>query len=854
MKDIKEYIFEKLNYKFSASEYFNKCETLYPINRNKSLFLYLDRLLSEIYTKEKKGDFPFHHIHIEYPDDYQECEEFQTNITEFILLWLYIRHIKNDKSDTEIDSFINKLPNGKSALDLGKVEKKKEIKKAQAEFHRKKQTRKFYEKWKMENGNATFQPNSMLIANPNISKHLEETWSSSKYISLLDTVRQEPSYIVMNSEHQLNALRRNKDKGEILEHIREWILIGYNSRLRNKSLWSSYNYNQLSTLNGQRNYRFNRAFSLTFAKQDHLYFGSLIRSLDNIKTSIYQKKVNKPCDITYLIPVEEIRSILREHENSVTEKRLYPEIIFHQDNKYADELWDNYEKECEKHLNLYELRSNKLRNLYSYAINKNMQDYIISDIFDNDESTLISPITKELINEMESSERDALKQSLRNYWETTCSEWSEFLRENTQDASYIIISPIMHRNETLLRMFDEGLNKSKIEWITWRDYDKCNCNQVIVLDYWDDGKYPFRNSKLHDCLTNTKVKLKALFQSSLFERRFGYSRYERVRYAYYELLNHPLRHSLFDKEWSDLKGAIKSMKPDKGYTIDWDQEREYGDYNMNDRFEITVVAKDTKKKNTYGGSTKFLSQCDKTESFEILKTTEVNEWFSNEQNEDIYIQPLDELTDIVRNEIETTREKGDITRTLETILEKYGFGEEYHPIKLWKLLLIKKSKQAASIEIFYEELKNYLSDNNANIVSIGSVRSRWLDINSNTLMPREKKTFKYLCKYLELPDIYLNQTWLYYINQNQKETQITRIFYNLLEVLFQIGCFESDANISDLIKSNLRRIENRGNIDSIYAGDDHIAFLQKICEMIRPNINTNKIELIQKIEGNNDKE
>jgi hypothetical protein len=148
----------------------------------------------------------------------------------------------------------------------------------------------------------------------------------------------------------------------------------------------------------------------------------------------------------------------------------------------------------------------------------------------------------------------------------------------------------------------------------------------------------------------------------------------------------------------------------------------------------------------------------------------------------------------------------------------------------------------------YEELKLIFEKNKIPLVSINHFRNSWINIESDSLMPRGNKVFKFLCNYLELNNNY--RLILYRLKNASISGKIesTKKYSNLLKDLFADGCFNSNPSIETILNSRIAYYRNNHSLDEL--GIDNVNPLNgltTLIELIQPELKLIELETIEKL-------
>ena len=166
--------------------------------------------------------------------------------------------------------------------------------------------------------------------------------------------------------------------------------------------------------------------------------------------------------------------------------------------------------------------------------------------------------------------------------------------------------------------------------------------------------------------------------------------------------------------------------------------------------------------------------------------------------------------------------------------------------RIWKVLLNKKT-ELIGIDTLYEELRQLFSNNNIPIVKQSYFISSWLNIKSDTLMPRGNKVVKVLFDYLRLSNNY--RLILYRLKNTSISGKIeaTKKYSNLLKDLFSDGCFDSDVNLEVILQNKVIYYQNNHSLEELGIDSENpMRGLIVLVELIKPEIKTFELESLEK--------
>jgi hypothetical protein len=166
--------------------------------------------------------------------------------------------------------------------------------------------------------------------------------------------------------------------------------------------------------------------------------------------------------------------------------------------------------------------------------------------------------------------------------------------------------------------------------------------------------------------------------------------------------------------------------------------------------------------------------------------------------------------------------------------------------RIWKTLLRKKS-ELLGIESLYEELKTIFNKYSIPLVSINYFRSSWINVESDTLIPRGNKVFKVLCDYLNLNNNYRLIIFRLKNASISGKIEATKKYSSLLKDLFADGCFDGNSSKQTILQSKMHHYKNNHALDEIGIDiDNPMNGLVSLIELIQPELKLSELEIIEK--------
>jgi hypothetical protein len=395
-------------------------------------------------------------------------------------------------------------------------------------------------------------------------------------------------------------------------------------------------------------------------------------------------------------------------------------------------------------------------------------------------------------------------------------------------------------NDFILRLKKSNGIKSSPKIESWSYLLSVKPNSFLILSYRDQGKFPnyFYPNILEFSIQDT-INCNIILQNFLFKNNYDWSRYNILK-DYYKQLTHPIRDMYFN--WNEVKKILQEIKPESKLNIDWFWENEFSNTESRDTFKIKLY---NQKPKSFHSSALLIF----TEKNQYKPKIERAKWlFDNLDFDDssYKIQNLDELLDEfnpAEKLIDTTQQEIE----LEIIRQQLGLGN-ISAGAIWKTLLRNKTVEFG-IESIYAELKSIFDLNKISLVSEHHFRNSWINIDSQSLMPRGNWIFKCLCDFLGLNNNY--RLILYRLKNNSISGKIeaTKKYSNLLKDLFKDGCFDENIVLQTILEPKIQYYRNNHSLDELGIDEENpISGLVTLIELIQPELRLIDLETIEKIE------
>lgn len=502
-------------------------------------------------------------------------------------------------------------------------------------------------------------------------------------------------------------------------------------------------------------------------------------------------------------------------------------------------FWDAFVLETNIQ-DLYELRSIKMMNLYSLCFDHEIKHYIFQEIFsDKEASELISDETKQCLLYLRSEDLSTLKELLGNVLDLIISsDIKRIIINKVKCETVFIIDDFILKSKKLSSLIFSSLLLTRHKLISWSTFNATENDEIIVLSYRDQGKYPYHfYPNIIETTTSKSTIIEAFFHKFLFSNRYLWAKYN-VSKEMCKLMEHPIRKKNF--HWERLKESIKTLRPQKNDNVNWDLEQQYsGNY---DRETIKLKLKNERER-TFNSSELFIYSTNNL-NFKIDKIGDIIEAIDDDVK--CFVHNLDEIQESINlyEKIVDTKQQQE---ELNIIRQQFAVSNESTG-RLWKILLNKEA-QSLGESIVYDDLKKYLEAKGLKIVSLHHFKNNWLNPESDSIAPLNKNIFMELCSFLKLPKIYFILIHRIRNASKQSTRESTRQMNRLLQNLFNDGCFDDGAILSEIIPFNLENYKKKHPLDELgidekYLGDNLITLV----ELIKPEITLKEIENFKKAE------
>lgn len=760
-------------------------------------------------------------IHIHFQNDLNKSTK--TIIAEFVWNLFFQTHKQNDSSDFENLNLKSRINEIESLLKRDIIAPSNNDRR---EFNRlinhRKKLRKELAFYKSLPSTSSLIPKTLINLKINQEKDLSECFDSYPHYLKVQLIEVLNSYTLTNVE-SFNSIYKTKLNEiplfKILENI---ILFDCEDRVQK---FNQFNLQNLQNLNQRHGTSFKNFIIITF--------GNSVNSISSIrhKFDLINDRFKIPNVSSYTIINSEIDFLLNRKENA----QLSIEFVGYESSSF----WDTFVLETSIR-ELYELRSIKLMNIYSICYTDEIKNYIIDDIFSNNESSeLISSTTKLAILELRDEDIDVLKEALSNTLDVIMNSGIKSkVSDSLSNNPAIVLDEAILRNQKLLSKVRNCLGFTKTtKFKTWADLTNSDLKDLVILSYRDQGRYPnYYYPSLLELDLDSECIARAILPSFLFKQYYSWSKYNLCK-EYHKLLTHPIREQHF--EWNTLKNKIQELKPEQKLNIDWNLENEYSNSDQRESYKIKL--KGQRVRTAYGSDLLILTEDAKTQ-YRVVKIDYLLS-LDNEDNK-VFIQNLDEIQQNI-NIYDKIVDKKQQEAELEIIRKQFNLGDETAG-RLWKVLL-KNLAEVQGEDKLYSDLKKHFEIKGIKIVSPFHFKNSWINPQSESIAPLSKRVFIELCEYLKIPKIYFIIIQRIRNSTKQSSRQSTRQMNQLLKDLFNDGCFDTDRNPKEIINSRLDYYKANHPLDELGIDENHLATnLVALVELIQPELNLIELETIEK--------
>lgn len=510
-------------------------------------------------------------------------------------------------------------------------------------------------------------------------------------------------------------------------------------------------------------------------------------------------------------------------------------ILFHKLSEQQISSYSRFVSEVNSY-GIKELSSFEIRNILSLVFNQELKNILIDDLFDKNGLILSSETKQDLFNYLTFDEIFYIKNLLSTYLDFQIySDWSEKVKnllKSNKNINNIIISKSIFKSDNFLNCITNFFFSYKLmNWYVFED----NGN-YLILDYNQGWKK--RNIFNIDNENTISIFLEHFFK---IEHDWKLYKIEKDKFF---ILDNKLRKLIFGEDIIfQIKKILKSQKPfhQKSHLDNIHEEKHKEAISPQDEI---IIYYESNKSIKYNLKASFLTF--KENNFDIVKASELL------VNPEKYIKKyqisnLDNIIDkIDLNELNKALNKDDIISTaISTLWLKYNLDEKNG--RLWKQLLKLKANKYGMDKV-YDDIKKLSNSND--FVSRFTFQNAYCNPKNETIIPREKKVFKSICKYLELPKEYRISIQMERILVGGHSKELNEKLKGVIKTLINNGImngFIYDNNLINNIKLNIQKIED--NIDMDYFGITKESLpltCLELCHEIRDKMKLKHIKKIEK--------
>lgn len=780
------------------------------------LLRYIHLLLDETFSEET-NDIKTLHLHFEYDLN----DNSLSVIAQYLLIRFFIESSKTNVSyskegnlqivKTTLKSRLKRLstcPEGASGRNGGNRIYKNWIKD-------KKETNTLLDFYNQFDENIDISTNAIFNCKARLTNSLNDILATRPYACNIENYNSYPTFNLLNTKSTLNEI--DDIDNSIIDNLETVILFDCD---RKKLM-------QYFSLQDIKDYDINLKNYLI------LSFGNRNNSVQSLrdKLMLIQSRFKTPNNVSYSILQSEIDFVLKQKT-----KKQIPVSFIGNDNS---DLWNAFVLETSIQ-DLYELRSIKMMNLYSLCFNEEIKNFIFQDIFsEEDTSELISDETKQRLLDLREEDLSFLKESLGNVLDLIISsDFKQVLSEKIKSKTKLIVDDFVIKNKNLTRLIFSSLLLSEgNKLVSWNDLK--NIENILVLSYQDQGKYPYYfYPNIIETTVSKDTTIYAIYHKFLFSNRYQWAKHN-VDKDFHKLTDHPIRQKYF--QWEELKKSIIELKPEKTDDTNWDLEQQYSGNALRETIKLKLK---NERERTFNSSELFIYSTDNKQTFRVEKIGDIIEGI--DEDEKLFLYHLDEIQEdinLYEKMVDTTQQEEE----LNVIRQQFQLNDT-DTGRLWKLLLKQKASNSNE-ESLYTELKTYLESKGLKIVSLHHFKNNWLTPESDSIAPLSKKVFIELCDFLNLPKIYFILIQRLRNASKQSSRQSTRQMNRLLQDLFNDGSFDNGEDIKKIITANLESYKRKHPLDELgidekYLGGNLIALV----ELIKAEVTLKELEKFNKIE------
>ena len=797
-------------------------------DNGKRLLIYFDKLINDA-LRQPENILRYTHIHLEGLDDHVI-----DLLAEFIAVKFFFIGLTSDSNESQNDHITNNIHKADRALGRplrlpegvkGGSRQEKALKEERLQL---KKLKSFYEKILAINSGATLTPKTLMNILNRTSDFFEEQLKSLQFAVQIGKFPANRSYVITNCELSRDNLDKITFNGQaFLDHIQNVILFDCEQKLVHRQ----FNYRELQEWNEiSGNFKHLLIISIN---NTAFSFAKLKSRLDRIMFR-YHSEPAYPNYGAHIIMPQEVGHLMEKHIDNKIQIELFgdPSCSF----------WDDFKLSIRYYEGLYELYSLKMMNIYSLVLNEELKEIILKDIFlFTEPSVFITKESRDYLEELSIGDLQELQYNLSSTLDWIMEQrWNDKLINSMLGSTPInVIVPEIIRQHPIFERKLKGIliknNQSSLT--TWFNIEPYLQRDLLILDYRDTGPFPFNiTPNIIEPYFKGQGVAKALFPAVFFKNKYEWASFNYTKEVI-SILNDPIRKIHF--HWEDVYKNHQKLKPHKEDITNWDAENKY--QPLREIRTIRVRFKPTGKK-SYNPSELFIVKYSDEVNLKVARLEDIMHDYTDHTK--ISIQWLDEFTsgfNIYEKLANHNREENELA----IIRKNYDLDPKETANRLWKILLRKRSKEKG-IDWLYADIEMFLSKKGLKIVSKNTFVSSWIEPESSSLIPREKKVFLYLCEYIGLPKTYF-RIMLRLKNVEIENTRSTsRQMNNLLSDLINDGCFNENANVLAILQEQKEKYLIKNDFDEIgIAEEQMIDEMSVLVDLLKPHLRLTQVEIIE---------
>jgi len=413
------------------------------------------------------------------------------------------------------------------------------------------------------------------------------------------------------------------------------------------------------------------------------------------------------------------------------------------------------------------------------------------------------------------------------------SEWYSILSQvlNTESINTILIPTPILKHDLILAQLKTLFPKKK--FVDWLGYNETS--EALILDY----NHAWKKRNIFTVQDSNSV---SFFLKHFFENTYQWKKYNEDRHLF-NRMNTKTRELLIGKdELTEVKEKLRLLKP-KNSLNEWDVLHESDHKNFLNPQEEIVVYFNLSNSNRYRFSSSFLLAKDKKYTVKnakdfIINPAQFEGMYSFSNLENIIAQ-------IDLSKLNKAIEKDEsIIQIIHPLWEKFKLDK--NDGRLWKQLLQQKSKKYGLEKVFFEIEE---ASGIKNFVSLKTFENAYCNPENSTIIPREKKVFKAICQYLELP---LEYRAAMHRERNLVGGHSQELHIKLKEIIkaiIEYGVLDKHAHddaLLEILNYSVDKIEKRVDMD--YFGFTKDSLIYACIELCYEITDKMKLKPIHKIE------